>query len=260
MHFDFFLLNILISVTIISIPSGILGSVILWNRMSYVGDFISHSTLFAIILSSILGINYIILVPITSILFALSIPFANNPIYNNLTLNIGTQTMLGLGMLLLTFSDKVVLHDILLGDLSYVSETTIIYLTILSILTIIVFILRKTSWILFSINKDFAMIHGINTKLVGIEIIVLLSIFIAISIDLVGALLVSSMLLIPSTIASLIARTPIQMVIYSIIINMISMNTGVFLSFLLNTPIGPTIVSISAFILMIFLLVRMLLK
>ena len=77
---------------------------------------------------------------------------------------------------------------------------------------------------------------------------------IAISIKMVGLLLITGMLIIPAAMARNVSTSPIQMVFYSIIGGLLSVILGLFSSLEFNTSSGPSIIAASLFLFILSLL------
>jgi zinc transport system permease protein len=87
--------------------------------------------------------------------------------------------------------------------------------------------------------------EGMNPKRVNAIFTILLAALIAISIKMVGLLLITGMLIIPCAMARNLSNNPKQMVIFSIIGGLLSVFVGLYASFEINTSSGPTIVTVA---------------
>ncbi len=209
-----FFINSLIAIVMVSLITGALGSFMLWQRLSYLGDSLSHSSLLGIALSLIFRIS-----PSISIML---IAVNNSSIITSL------------------FGDILMLDY---GDI------TLIFFT--SIAVALMLILRWNHWLMISINQDLATVEKVNVNLIRLEFLITLAIFIAISAQLIGILLISGFLLIPSASARLVSQTPMQMVIIATLFSVVSGVSGLLLSVNFDISTGPAIILISAIYLLL---------
>ena len=96
-----------------------------------------------------------------------------------------------------------------------------------------------------TVNYELAEAEGMNPERVNAIFTILLAALIAISIKMVGLLLITGMLIIPTTMARNLSNNPKKMVILSIIGGLLSVFIGLYTSFEINTSSGPTIVVVA---------------
>ena len=105
-----------------------------------------------------------------------------------------------------------------------------------------------------TVNYDLAAAEGMKPDLSNFIFTLLLAGVIAISIKMIGALLITGLLLIPAATARSLSSNPRQMVILSILVGIISVILGLFSSLELNTASGPSII-VAALVLFILSLI-----
>ncbi|MDE5285483.1 MAG: metal ABC transporter permease, partial [Buchnera aphidicola] len=105
-----------------------------------------------------------------------------------------------------------------------------------------ILVYRWNSLLLATINEELAKIDGINLYYDRLTIMLTTAVTMSIAIKFVGALLVTSLLIIPPAIAQNFSGSPEKMVIFSIIFSIISIIGGIYLSILCHTPTSPSIV------------------
>ena len=96
-----------------------------------------------------------------------------------------------------------------------------------------------------TVNYELAEAEGMNPEKYNAIFTILLAAIIAISIKMVGLLLITGMLIIPAAMARNLSDNPNQMVIFSIIGGLLSVIIGLFASLEINTPSGPSIITLS---------------
>ena len=94
-----------------------------------------------------------------------------------------------------------------------------------------------------TVNYELAEAEGMNPEKYNAIFTILLAAIIAISIKMVGLLLITGMLIIPAAMARNLSDNPNQMVVFSIIGGLLSVFIGLFASLEINTPSGPSIIT-----------------
>jgi zinc transport system permease protein len=112
---------------------------------------------------------------------------------------------------------------------------------------------RWSKMLISTLNEELAYSNGINPRREKFFLTIALAITVAVSIKVVGLLLISALLIIPAAAARTISRTPEEMVIITAVLGVISAISGLQFSYSLNTPPGPSIVCVS---LALFLVLR----
>tara|TARA_Y100000022_G_scaffold183553_1_gene177844 strand:- start:506 stop:994 length:489 start_codon:yes stop_codon:yes gene_type:complete len=96
-----------------------------------------------------------------------------------------------------------------------------------------------------TVNLDLAKAEGLNPELANAIFTILIAAVIAISIKIVGILLITGLLILPASASRNLSSTPIQMAIIASIVGLISVVLGLFSSITWNTATGPTILSVA---------------
>ncbi|MGL9725976.1 MAG: metal ABC transporter permease [Wolbachia sp.] len=258
-----FFINSLIAVVMISLITGALGSFMIWQRLSYLGDSLSHSSLLGIALALIFNISPSISIMLIAIMFAILLSLNFNKLYSADTiLNIVTNVVLSSSLILMSFlpSGNNSIITSLFGDILMLNQSDIISIFLTSIVVTLILIFRWRYWLMISINQDLATVEKVNVNFVRLEFLVVLAIFIAVSAQLIGILLIAAFLLIPAASARLISKTPMQMIIVATVFSVISGISGLILSASFDLLTGPTIILVAAVYLIIAYFIRLMLS
>jgi zinc transport system permease protein len=166
------------------------------------------------------------------------------------------HSTLAIGLVLIGFlsSIRFDLMGLLFGDILAVTveDIFIIWFGGLIILGILFYIWK--SIFAATVNYDLAAAEGMKPDVSNFIFTLLLAGVIAISIKMIGALLITGLLLIPAATARSLSSNPLQMVILSILVGIISVILGLFSSLELNTASGPSII-VAALVLFILSLI-----
>jgi zinc transport system permease protein len=113
------------------------------------------------------------------------------------------------------------------------------------IIVLVILIMRWKPLFAGTVNLDLAKAEGLNPELANTIFTLLIAAVIAISIKIVGILLITGLLILPASASRNLSSTPIQMAIIASIIGLISVVLGLVSSITWNTSTGPTILSIA---------------
>jgi zinc transport system permease protein len=250
---ELFLINAIIGGIGASLLTSMLGNIILWKKMSYFGDALSHSSFLGISISLAMQINPILGPLIISIFFSISLMKLKTKLDNDTSLGILAQSSLALAVIIVSFSPniRVDLIGYLFGDILTItsSDLYIIYVTFIIEAIWIAFNWRKL--VLMCTDKNLAKAAGINTNFIELQLTIIMSITVVVCIKIVGALLITAMLVMPAAAAKNIAKSPLSMLFYSILLGILSVLLGIYGSIFFNSPTGPSIIIASLAILCI---------
>ena len=229
--------------------TGPLGCFIVWRRLSYFSDTIAHTALLGVVIAYALDFNIIIAVLVVSCLLALSLLFlqrrTNLP--DDALLGLLAHSVLAIGLVLLGILSfiRIDLMGLLFGDILSVNVTDLLFVWIGGGIVLIVLILIWRPLFAGTVNLELAKAEGLNPDLANAIFTLLIASVIAISIKIVGILLITGLLIIPASASRNLSSTPIQMAIISSIIGVASVVLGIQTSMIWNTPTGPTILTIT---------------
>ena len=230
---------------------GPLGSFVVWRHMAYLGDTIAHAALLGVAFSLI-----VTAVPMTLSMFAIAVGVAlvlyrfarDTRFHADTLLGILAHSALALGVLLVALSrQRVDINAYLFGDILALQWSDV---GVLALLALVVGGLLKLTWkplLMVTIHPAIAHVEGINVKRTQLLLLMMLAAVIAVAIQLVGALLITALLIIPAASARYLARTPGRMALLASIIGISAAVSGLFGSIAVDAPTGPVMVVMAAF-------------
>ena len=247
--FDDFFTRALIAGVGIAIIAGPLGCLVIWRRLSYFGDTLSHSALLGVTLAYAFSMNITLSVFIISSVVAILLINLQKrtKLAGDSLLGLLAHSTLAIGLVLIGFlsSIRFDLMGLLFGDILAVTtdDIALVWIGGIIILGILYFIWKS----LFSatVNYDLAAAEGMKPEISNLIFTLLLAGVIALSIKMIGALLITGLLLIPAAIARNLSNSPKQMIIIAILAGIASVVIGLFTSLELNTSSGPSIIVVS---------------
>lgn len=250
-----FILKAILAGVGISIVVGALGCFVIWRKMAYLGDSLSHSSLLGIALGLAYGLNLHIAIILICSLFAIILVWLQykKMLSNDSLLGILSHASLASGMILISLlkTPSIDLYSYLFGDILTVTKSDLMLIYFGAIIILLILFFKWQNFCLITISKDLAKSQNINIFYHQILLMFLMAITIAISIQIVGILLITSLLIIPSASARKFAKSPESMAIIASIFATLSVIFGIISSIFFDIPSGPAIV-ISAVIIFIF--------
>ena len=242
----------------LAIITGPLGCFIVWRRLSYFGDTLSHSALLGVVIGYALNFNIILSVFVISGLISLSLLYLQKKtnLPNDALLGLLAHSVLAVGLVtlgLLSFI-RIDLMGLLFGDILSVNFNDILIVWIGGAIVLFLLIIIWRPLFAGTVNLELAKAEGLRPELANAIFTLLIAAVIAISIKIVGILLITGLLIIPASISRNLSTTPIQMAIIASIVGVMSVILGLYSSIIWNTSTGPTILSVALIIFLITLL------
>ena len=233
----------------VAIICAALGLFLVLRKMSLIGDGLSHVSFGAIALGVFFGIYpYYLAIPLVMIASLLILKICEKAkIYGDAAIGIVSAIGIASGVILASVSKgfNVDLFSYLFGNILAINNTELILLVILSlaVLTTIYFYY----WDLFSatFDEEYAKTTGIKINFINSLLTILTALTVVLSIKVVGIMLVSALLILPSVTALQIAKGFKTAIFIGAIVSVISVILGITLSFFLDLPTGATIVMIN---------------
>lgn len=245
-----FMKNALLGVLLVTPMFGILGTMVVNNKMAFFSDALGHSALTGIAVGVMFGINNTLISMLAfSILLTIAIINVKNANKASVDTIIGvfSSSAVALGIVILSYNGGFNKYSVyLIGDLLSISSSDILMLIISFIVVLLIWITCFNKFLLVSINHTFARSRGVNVKFYEYIFTILVAIIVTISIQWVGILVISSMMILPAASARNISNNIRQYHIYSILIAVVSGIIGLFLSYHFGIATGATIVLISS--------------
>jgi len=249
---DDFILRALTAGVLVAILTGVLGVFIIWRRMAYFGDTVSHASLLGVSLGFLLGISINVGIILASLSVALLMILLQRKrgLSNDTLLGILAHSALSLGLVALAFVEgmTVDLNAWLFGDILAVSDQDLVVFGIVTLAVLGLLFLIWKPLLSLTVHEDLARVEGVNVTLVSTVYTLLIAFTIAVGMKVIGALLISSMLIIPAAASRKLANSPSTMAIIAVLIGVLAVLMGLALSYWKDTPAGPSIVVVASLI------------
>lgn len=242
---DFFVRAVLAG-TGLALAAGPLGCFIVWRRLAYFGDSLAHAALLGVAFGLLANINMtlaVLMVCIAVSVFLLILQARAN-ISADAILGIFSHGALALGLVALALMTwvRVDLLGLLFGDILAVSKMDVLLTYAGGGGVLILLLCWWRPLFAATVSRDLAEAEGLNPARYDLLFTFLTAAVIALSIKIVGALLITALLIIPAATARGFARTPESMAVWASLIGVLAVVSGLFSSLAWDTPSGPSIV------------------
>ena len=249
-----FIVRALLAGIMLALIAGPLGCFIVWRRMAYFGDTLAHSALLGLALGLLLEINMQLAVVVVCCGLAVLLVTMekNKSLATDTVLGILAHSALALGLVMLSFTSiQIDLMAYLFGDLLTVSSTELIWIAGGSLCTLLTLLIFWNKLLAISLHQELAQVEGLNVNGLRLLLMLVMALVIAVSMKIVGVLLITSLLIIPPATARHFASSPEQMAAGASLAGCLAVGGGFAASLFWNTPPGPSIVVMSAMLFML---------
>tara|TARA_Y100000768_G_scaffold385283_1_gene371112 strand:+ start:884 stop:1726 length:843 start_codon:yes stop_codon:yes gene_type:complete len=220
-----------------------LGPFTINRNMGFMADAMAHATLPIIAVGVFLGFSISELGIPAAILIAifLGVIIKNTNVGEDTAIGIIFSSFFALGFVLISLLNVTInLEDLLFGQILAVNSMDVYIVIFLLILVVTLVSVFFKQLLFYSFDPIGAEVKGLNTTFLNYLFLILLSIAIVGSLQTVGIILVLSMLIIPAAAAKLVTNTFVTSIKVSIVFGVTSSITGLYLSYFLNLPSGPS--------------------
>lgn len=247
---DDFVLRALLGGFGIALIAGPLGALVVWRRMAFFGDALSHSALLGVSLGFVFGINISLGIALVCLAVALLLALLQDRmrLASDTLLGIFAHSTLSIGLVAIAFMEgvRVDLMGYLFGDILAVSAMDLLWIYGGGIVVLGTLIALWRPLLAVTIHEDLARVEGVPVEWMRLAFVLLIAITIAAAMKIVGVLLITSLLIIPAATARRFAHTPEQMACIAALIGAAAVAAGLYASLYFDTPSGPSVVVAAA--------------
>lgn len=255
-----FMRNALYAIVIITPLFGLVGTMIVNNKMAFFSDALGHSALTGIAIGALLGVtNPTISMVIFAIVFALLL----NKIKDSKSssrdtiISVFSSTAIALGLVILSQNGNFTkFSNYLIGDILSIVPQEIYLLLGIAIAIFAFWILFFNQLLAISVNPTLAKSKKIPVKLIDNIFIVVIALIVMMSIRWVGILIINSLLILPAASSRNISINMRQYHLWAIVFSLVAGLIGLVVSYYAKTATGPTIVLVASIFFVITYLMR----
>lgn len=240
--------------TLVALCASLLGVSLVLKRYAMIGDGLSHVGFGALAVAAVLNASpMLVSIPIVVISAFLLLRLSeNSKIKGDAAISLISTGALAIGVMVISMSSgmNTDVNNYLFGSILSMSQSDVNLSIGLSIVVILLFILFYNRIFAVTFDETFAKATGTNVQIFNMIIALLTALVIVVGMRMIGALLITSLIVFPALTSMRLAKRFITVTVNSAIISVICLWIGLIISYKYSTPAGASIVicNIVAFI------------
>jgi zinc transport system permease protein len=259
LHYDF-MRNALAAGFLVSIACGIVGTLVVVNRLSFLAGGVAHAAYGGLGISAFFGLS-----PMTgtipfSLVSSLLMGFASRRQKERSDTIIGVMWALGMAIGIILIDLKpgyfVDLMSFLFGSILAVPKESLILMAALDGIIVVIVIGLYKEFLSMSYDEEFALVSGVPVAMLYYVMILLIAFTVIMLIRVVGLILVIALFTIPASIAEMFTKDLRRMMAIATVLGMIFTTSGLLLSYYCNLTSGATIIMVAGVFYILALIVR----
>ncbi len=240
-----FIARALVVGILVSLCASLLGTSLVLKRYSMIGDGLSHVGYGALAVAAALNLTPLqVAIPVVVIaaFFLLKLS-QNSKLKGDALIAIISCSALSIGMIVVSvFEVNIDVNSYMFGSILALQNEDVILSVISSLIVIILYVLFYNRIFAVTFDESFSKATGIKTSLYNGLIAVLTAVVIVVGMKLMGALLISGLIIFPSLSAMRICKSYRGVTVFSVVISVLCFIIGLFITFYLPVPTGACIV------------------
>ena len=228
------------------------GMVVVCKRLSMIGDALSHTSLAGVAAGLLLGVNPVAGAAAACVAASFGIEAIRRklPRYSEMSISI----IMSAGVLSGFVKNSANFNSFLFGSIVAISDAEMISVIVVSVVVLVLFLLLYKELFYISLDERSARLAGVPVGIVNFIFTIMIAVTVSVAARTVGALMVSSMMVVPVACAMQLGKNFKQTVWYAVGLNVLFMIIGLFAAFYLGLKPGGTIVLVGvAALLIIFI-------
>ncbi len=250
-----FIIRGLIAGVIVGLIAPLIGIFLVLRRYSLIADTLAHVSLAGIAIGLLLGINPVITALAATVIASAGIERlrTSKRIYGESALALFLSGSLALAVVLISLANgfNANLFNFLFGSIVTVTRNDIYIIAGVGLLVVIVLFALFKELVYITFDEEAARVSTIPYRFINTVLILLAALTVSLSIPIVGVLLISALIVIPTVTALQLKQNFVRTIIYAEIISVVSVIAGIFASYYLNLAAGGAIVLIMMIIFMV---------
>ncbi|WP_414839455.1 iron chelate uptake ABC transporter family permease subunit [Carnobacterium sp. TMP28] len=246
---------------LIAVIAPILGLFLILRRQSLMADTLSHISLAGIALGLLLNVNPTLMTLVVVVIAAVSIDYIRMlyKSYSEISIAILMSAGMAIALVLMSLNEggtNTSIQQYLFGSIVTINLAQVQLLFFLFLLVVGLFLVFRKPMYVLTFDEDTAYTAGLPVKLMSIVFNVITGVTIAVIMPIVGALLVSAIIILPAAIAMRLSKSFNLVILIGILVGLVGMFTGLTASYQFGTPPGATITLVFIVIFIITTIVK----
>lgn len=254
-----FMVRALIVGLLVSLCAALLGVSMVLRRSSMIGDGLSHVGFAAFAIAAVLNIAPLVFaVPVCVLSAFLLLRISRNSKINAdaaIALVCSGALAVGIMAVSLTSGMNTDINNYMFGSILSLSQSDALLSVVLSVVVIAVFVLFYNRIFSVTFDETFARATGTRAALYNAVLATLTAVTVVLGMRMMGALLISSLIIFPPLTAMRLGKTYRGVMIISIIVSVVCFLVGIVLSYICGTPTGASVVCMHILVFTVFCII-----
>lgn len=233
----------------VAISASLLGPFLVLKKFALIGDGLAHVSYLAVALSLLLNDwSFYVAIPLIILSAIIIIKLnAGGWVHGDAAIGLMSSFSIALGTILMILNpyQSIKIDGYLFGNILLLLDQDIWMSLLVALGVVLTISLFYRELFALTYESEFAKINGIHESTFHYVLAILVAVTIYLGIRSVGVLLISSLIIFPTTTASQVCQSFKQLVFASLGLSIVNFFLGFLLSLALNLPAGPTIVLIN---------------
>ncbi len=251
-----FVVRALIVGVLVSLCAALLGVSLVLKRYSMIGDGLSHVGFGALALAMALNLSPLeVAIPVVAVAaFVLLRISENSRIKGDAAIALISSSALAIGVIIISYTSgmNADTSNYMFGSILAMSESDVLLSVAVSVVVILLYVLFYNKIFAVTFDESFTRATGTNAGRYNTLIALLTAMTIVVGMRMMGALLISSLIIFPALTSMRLFKTFKQVVISSAILSVCCFVVGIILSFIFSFPTGASVVVINLLMFVIF--------
>lgn len=259
-----FMQRALVAGVLVSLCAALLGVSLVLKRYSMIGDGLGHVSFGALAVAVALGFTPLYFsIPVVIVAAFLLLRLANHPRWNSdAAIAVVSASSLAVGIMVVSLSQGMTtdIDTYMYGSVLAMTNQDVILCSLVSIVVLVLFILYYHRLFAVTFDERFARATGLKVERYNSLLSILTALTIVLGLRMMGALLISSLVIFPALTAMQLFKSFRGVVVSSAVTSVVCFCGGLICSFLYSTPVGASVVMVNLAMFLLFGAIRMVLK
>ena len=249
---------------LVSLCAALLGVPLVLKRYSMIGDGLSHVSFGALAIAVALGVTPLYFsIPVVIVAAFLLLRVADNPRWNSdAAIAVMSASSLAIGILVVSRTTGMTtdVDNYMFGSVLAMSRTDVVLSVVLCIAVLVLFILFYHKLFAITFDENFSRATGLSVNRYNTLLSVLTALTIVLGMRMMGAMLISSLVIFPALTAMRLFRSFRSVILCSAVTSVVCFCAGLAVSFAYSTPVGATVVAANLSLFLLSCVLRLLRK
>ena len=259
-----FMQRALIAGVLVSLCAALLGVSLVLKRYSMIGDGLSHVSFGALAIAVALGITPLwFSIPVVILAAFLLLRVADNPRWNSdAAIAVMSASSLAIGIMVISLTTGMTtdVDNYMFGSVLAMTRADVVLSVVLCCGVLALFVLFYHKIFAITFDENFSRATGLKVSRYNTLLAILTALTIVLGMRMMGAMLISSLVIFPALTAMRLFRSFRGVVLCATVSSVFCFCTGLTISFLFSTPVGATVVTVNLALFLLSCGVRLLLR